>query len=30
VLDDHVSFNNKVYVLKLTNSGGAPLSIIIR
>jgi len=30
VLDDHVSFDNKVYVLKLTNSGGAPLSIIIR
>ena len=30
VLDGDVSFNNKYYSLLLTNSGGAPLSIIIR
>ena len=30
VVLDKVSFDNNIYSLKFTNSGGAPLSIIIR
>ena len=30
VLDDIVSFNNDMYSMKFTNTGGAPLSLIMR